>query len=268
MSNNTYLLIEIARNALTYIIWNSNKEYNNSLIEKDSLFLPNYEDDFELFYNTLLKKISLVMKNKQCNSSNTRVYWRNNVNLENEELKKIIKDKLYIAIGINTNFLNVDLEEFYNNNQNNGYNDNIICGVAKREFRKVVICGSFRKHLNSVKEVYQYCVNNGIEVLSPQNVWLKEIYKNNFALFHGEHISNERETYLIENKHTNSIKEADAIIVCNPNGYIGSRTLYEIGYADSLGKRIIFLHNEQSEFDICFPRDYGLLGFTPKGEEQ
>ena len=56
-------------------------------------------------------------------------------------------------------------------------------------------------------------------------------------------------------------KKADAIIVCNPDGYIGTRTLYEIGYADSQNKRIIFLYNEYQDFDICFPRDYGLLGF-------
>ena len=61
-----------------------------------------------------------------------------------------------------------------------------------------------------------------------------DIFDDNFVLFHGERIENERETYWIENKHTNSIENADAVLICNSNGYFGDTTIYEIGYAMAL----------------------------------
>ena len=85
--------------------------------------------------------------------------------------------------------------------------NSIICGIAQQELRSVVLCGSFRKYLTKVNEVYQFCVENGIEVLSPRNLHLKDMFNDNFALFHGEYITEERETYLIESKHTDAIKK-------------------------------------------------------------
>lgn len=42
-------------------------------------------------------------------------------------------------------------------------------------------------------------------------------------------------------EHFAKIKEADALLVVNPGGYIGSAVKIEIGYAKALNKKIIFL---------------------------
>lgn len=72
-------------------------------------------------------------------------------------------------------------------------------------------------------------------------------------------IENERETYWIENKHTNSIENADAVLICNSNGYFGDTTIYEIGYAMACNKMIVLMDFGKTDFDMNFPRNYGLL---------
>ena len=109
--------------------------------------------------------------------------------------------------------------------------------------------------------MYNYCRKKDIEVLSPQNLQYNGVFNENFVLFHGEKIVNERETYWIEHKHTKAIYDADAVIICNSEGYIGPTTIYEIGFAQALGKRVVFVDENCGEFDIYFPRDTGLLGF-------
>ena len=42
-----------------------------------------------------------------------------------------------------------------------------------------------------------------------------------------------------------SIDNCDALIVCSKDGYVGASALIEIGYAQALGKRVIF--TEQAE---------------------
>lgn len=255
--NKEYLLIEILVGKIIYTVHNKNTKLN---AEKHIVTLPEMMDETELFSRSIQGKISFIMNKENHTSSSTRVYLRSEVFRTNIEKRKALRNHIYIKTGLNLVLLTEEMESFYYTNQSN--NDmSLIEGISIKEFGKVVLCGSFRKYLDKVKEAYDYCAKNGVEVLSPKNLILKDMYNDNFALFHGEHISNERETYLIESKHTDAIKDADAIIVCNPDGYIGTRTLYEIGYADALGKRIVFLYKEAEEFDICFPRDYGLIGF-------
>jgi len=259
--NNSYLLIEILGNIVFYVIRYKDINMQSILTQKKVSYLPDSNNDFEKYNKALLECIKQIMKDNDYTGSRTRVYLRSKLDDYGADKRRRLRDNLYIAAGVNLNLLSFEQEQFYRNNQPDTNDNSIICGIAQQELRSVVLCGSFRKYLTKVNEVYQFCVENGIEVLSPRNLRLKDMFNDNFALFHGEHITEERETYLIESKHTDAIKKADAIIVCNPDGYIGSRTLYEIGYADSQNKRIIFLYNEYQDFDICFPRDYGLLGF-------
>ena len=259
--NNSYLMIEILGNIVFYVVRYKDINIQNLLKQKKVSYFSDSNNDFEKYYEALVECIKQIMEDNDHPGSRTRVYLRTDWNDFGADKRKRLRDNLYIATGVNLNFLSFEQEQFYKNNQRDTSDNSIICGIAQQELRSVVLCGSFRKYLAKVREVYQFCVENGIEVLSPQNLHLKDMFNDNFALFHGEYITEERETYLIESKHTDAIKKADAIIVCNPDGYIGTRTLYEIGYADSQNKRIIFLYNEYQDFDICFPRDYGLLGF-------
>ena len=259
--NNSYLMIEILGNIVFYVVRYKDINIQNLLKQKKVSYFSDSNNDFEKYYEALVECIKQIMEDNDHPGSRTRVYLRTDWNDFGADKRKRLRDNLYIATGVNLNFLSFEQEQFYKNNQPDTSDNSIICGIAQQELRSVVLCGSFRKYLAKVREVYQFCVENGIEVLSPQNLHLKDMFNDNFALFHGEYITEKRETYLIESKHTDAIKKADAIIVCNPDGYIGTRTLYEIGYADSQNKRIIFLYNEYQDFDICFPRDYGLLGF-------
>lgn len=256
---NNYLLIEILNDIVYYVVRNQDINVESIIQKKQKCFLPVLNDAYEKYNDALSKCIKHIMEDNGYIASRTRVYLHSDYGIG---IGRQLRDDLYIALGVNLNLLSYDQEQFYKKNQPYTNDNSIICGIAKQELRSVVLCGSFRKYLTKVKEVYQFCIENDIEVLSPRNLHLENMFNNNFALFHGEHITEERETYLIENKHTNAIKKADAIVVCNPDGYIGSRTLYEIGYADSLNKKVIFLYNEDQEFDICFPRDYGLIGFN------
>lgn len=260
--NDSYLLIEILDNIIFYVVRHKELNIKNILDQKKTTHLSISGNEFREYSKVLLTNVKLIMQKHGYEASKTRVYLHCELkNCIDINKRRQLRDDFYIATGVNLNFLSYEQEEFYKKNQPFVDDNSVICGIAQQELRSVVLCGSFRKYLSKVNDVYRFCEENGIEVLSPKNLSLKDMFNDSFALFHGECITDERETYLIESKHTEAIKKADAIIVCNPDGYIGSRTLYEIGYADSQNKRIIFLYNECRDFDICFPRDYGLIGF-------
>ena len=63
----------------------------------------------------------------------------------------------------------------------------------------------------------------------------------------------------LERHHLNMINSCDALIVCASNGYVGASALIEIGYAQALGKRIIFTE-QPTEFMLqTLPAERGLL---------
>ena len=237
-------MIEILGNIVFYVVRYKDINIQNLLKQKKVSYFSDSNNDFEKYYEALVECIKQIMEDNDHPGSRTRVYLRTDWNDFGADKRKRLRDNLYIATGVNLNFLSFEQEQFYKNNQPDTSDNSIICGIAQQELRSVVLCGSFRKYLAKVREVYQFCVENGIEVLSPQNLHLKDMFNDNFALFHGEYITEERETYLIESKHTDAIKKADAIIVCNPDGYIGTRTLYE--------NYLVFINtNDFTEIMIC-----------------
>ena len=207
----------------------------------------------------LILTISKIIRGNNISPLHTRVYWSVQFDLDPHTALTIRKN-FYMELGVNLNIVPLSTRNLYLI-RSNALTDSILYGVCKKEFQRVVICGSFRKHLGLVKDVYNYCRNKDIEVLSPQNLQYDSVFNESFVLFHGEKIVNERETYWIEHKHTKAIYDADAVIICNSEGYIGPTTIYEIGFAQALGKRIVFVDENCGEFDIYFPRDTGLLGF-------
>lgn len=47
--------------------------------------------------------------------------------------------------------------------------------------------------------------------------------------------------------HFNRINKADVVFIINPDGYIGSSTTLELGYAVALGKLVIAMQPDESE---------------------
>jgi hypothetical protein len=131
---------------------------------------------------------------------------------------------------------------------------NLIDGLSSKEYRYVTISGSFRKHLNNIVSIKNILTNSGVTVLSPRFVDPKNP-KEEFIIFTGEEGSLPLE---LERYHLNCINKSDALIVVCPEGYVGASALMEIGYAHSLGKRIIFTEEPQEFILKTLPCEIGL----------
>ena len=121
------------------------------------------------------------------------------------------------------------------------YLEHLIFENPRHVFKSVVICGSFRKHIDKIDQVKRQLESNGVRVLAP----VSTVPVNpgaNFVFFEGEETTSPLE---LENLFLDRIRECDAVIVCCPGGYVGTSASTEIGFARCLGKRIIF--TEQPE---------------------
>lgn len=131
---------------------------------------------------------------------------------------------------------------------------NLIHGVARQELRQVTISGSFRKHLIQILKIKKQLENAGILVLSPRFMEPKNPDEE-FVVFNGEEGVSPLQ---LERYHLNSITKSDALIICNPQGYVGASALIEIGYAHALGKRVIFTEKPQEFMLNTLPAEVGL----------
>lgn len=131
---------------------------------------------------------------------------------------------------------------------------NLINGVIRQEFRYVTLSGSFRKHLDYILKIKKELETSGVKVLSPRFIEPKNPGEE-FVIFSGEEGLSPLE---LERYHLNSIINSDALIVCDPDGYVGASALLEIGFAQSLGKRIIFTEKPQEFILNNLPAEFGL----------
>ena len=132
-------------------------------------------------------------------------------------------------------------------------------GVVCQEFRKVVICGSFQQYLQDIDKVMVKLQRHNISVLSP---WTTKIVPESsgtdFILLEGqEPLKNKRDAWRHKYEHMNKFRQADAVIVCNPDGLIGQGTMFEFGFMVAFSKRIICI-KEPKELSITFPYEIGL----------
>lgn len=133
-------------------------------------------------------------------------------------------------------------------------NSNLIDGVSRQEFRHVTISGSFRKHLDYILKIKSDLEKNCVKVLSPRFI-APQNPGEEFVVFNGE----EGQSPLnLERHHLDSISKSDALIVCNPDGYVDASSLIEIGYASSIGKRIIFTEEPEEFMLKTLPHEVGL----------
>lgn len=131
---------------------------------------------------------------------------------------------------------------------------NLINGVIRQEFRHVTLSGSFRKHLDYILKIKKELEARGVKVLSPRFVEPKNPGEE-FVVFSGEENLSPLE---LERYHLNSIVDSDALIICDPEGYVGASALLEIGFAQALGKRIVFIEKPQEFILNNLPAEFSL----------
>lgn len=133
-------------------------------------------------------------------------------------------------------------------------NSNIINGVVRQEFRYVTISGSFRKHLDYILDIKGTLEDQGTKVLSPRFTEPKNPGEK-FVVFTGEEGLSPLE---LERHHLSSISKSDALIVCDPEGYVGASALIEIGFANAIGKKVVFVEKPEEFMLNTLPAEIGL----------
>lgn len=133
-------------------------------------------------------------------------------------------------------------------------NSNLIHGAVKQEFRNITISGSFRKHLDYILNVKNNLESKGTQVLSPRFSKPRNPGES-FVIFAGEEQFSPLE---LERYHLQCLTQSDALVVCNPNGYVGASTFIEIGCAHTLDKRIIFTERPKEFMLQTLPAEVGL----------
>ncbi|HOA47783.1 MAG TPA: hypothetical protein PK723_05275 [Candidatus Pacearchaeota archaeon] len=133
-------------------------------------------------------------------------------------------------------------------------NSNLINGVVRQEFRYVTISGSFRKHLDYILDIKGTLEDQGTKVLSPRFTEPKNPGEK-FVVFTGEEGLSPLE---LERHHLSSISKSDALIVCDPEGYVGASALIEIGFANAIGKKVVFVEKPEEFMLNTLPAEIGL----------
>lgn len=134
---------------------------------------------------------------------------------------------------------------------------NLIDGVNVREARKVVLCGSFNRHLPQIAALATELRENGMVVLSPRDTRVVGAH-DGFVLFEGDRLINNC-TWSVESVHLRAMDESDLVLICNFDDYVGTKTALEIGYAHRSGKKIVFLQDGATVSDFDLPSEVGLL---------
>ena len=133
-------------------------------------------------------------------------------------------------------------------------NSNIVNGITRQELRYVTISGSFRKHLDYILKIKKKLEKCGAEVLSPRFTEPKNPGEK-FVVFAREEGLSPLE---LERHHLDSISKSDALIVCDPKGYVGASALLDIGLANAIGKRVIFVEKPEEFMLNTLPAEIGL----------
>ena len=235
----------------------------NTMLEPLKHEYVNFEELFVT--NVLLEKIdSFLERLGQCretfNNEHIRLYATGIFQEFSQSNQEQLITHIYVNHGLYFNITQPDLEEFYKDKSNAVFGSaNIVQGLTLQEFRCVVICGSFQQHLEPIGQVMAILQKRNITVLSPWTTKIvPETLGTDFILLEGqEPLKNKRDAWKHKLIHMNKFRQADAIIVCNPDGYIGRGTMFEFGFMVAISKRIIFTERPV-DLSIPFPYEVGL----------
>lgn len=214
--------------------------------------------------NSLLKKLDsffeeLTNRVDNINNERIRLYAVGIFQKLKESEKNEIIVHIFVHYGLCFNIINNHLEKFYLQNSIKKLgNQNMMQGLICQEFEKVVVCGSFQQHLKEISNIVKNLQNQGVQVLSPWTTKVvPESLGTDFILLEGQKLINKRDAWRHKFEHMKKFKEADAIIVCNPDGIIGQGTMFEFGFMVAFSKRIIFT-NSPKNLSIPFPYEIGM----------
>jgi NTP pyrophosphatase (non-canonical NTP hydrolase) len=98
----------------------------------------------------------------------------------------------------------------------------------------IVISGSFRKHYEAICKAIGEFEGIGIDVLSPRHSRVVNP-GDAFALLEADETAC---VETLEREHLDSICQADALYLSNPEGYVGLSSAMELGWALALGKAV------------------------------
>ncbi|MGY3676623.1 nucleoside 2-deoxyribosyltransferase [Streptomyces sp. TE33382] len=169
-------------------------------------------------------------------------------------------NSVYVDTGLYFNIVGPELEQFYlETGMAACGSDDMLEGLIRREFRNAVVCGSFQQSLGHIEETIALLRESGTVVLSPRSTRIKpETAGTDFILFDYQHpLKNERDTWRHKYVHMDAFRQADAVVVCNPGGRVGSGTIFEFGFMSALSKRVIFTQ-EPLGVSVLFPCEVGL----------
>lgn len=123
-----------------------------------------------------------------------------------EKSKSALINKVFIETdGLKINIIPLNLED-------------LIFKDFAYVFRTVVICGSFRKHIDDIDSLKRLLESKGVSVLAP--VSTKPVNPGaDFVFFEGEETTPPLE---LETLFLDKLRECDAVIVCCPEGYVGT----------------------------------------------
>ena len=94
----------------------------------------------------------------------------------------------------------------------------------------VSIIGSYNKHLSNMKKLMIECKKHDLEVLIPKYA-VKKFSRHRFVFLKGENGTPKE----LQEKNFRFIEQSSFVLVANQEGYIGSSTAMEIGYAIAKG---------------------------------
>ncbi|MFD8316234.1 nucleoside 2-deoxyribosyltransferase [Kitasatospora purpeofusca] len=169
-------------------------------------------------------------------------------------------NSVYVDTGLFFNIVAPDLERFYwDTALAAGGSDEMVDGLVRRELRTAVVCGSFQQSLGPIEATIARLRESDTEVLSPRSTRIKpETEGTDFILFdYQDELKNHRDTWRHKYLHMDAFRRADAVVVCNPGGRVGSGTVFELGFMSALGKRVIFTEEPQG-VSVSFPCEVGL----------
>ncbi|MFE6939716.1 nucleoside 2-deoxyribosyltransferase [Streptomyces chartreusis] len=202
-----------------------------------------------------LKEYTEVVDNKSTRVHATGVFQQ----LPQPEAAALV-NSVYVDTGLYFNVVGPELERFYlDTGMSACGSDDMVDGLIRREFRTAVVCGSFQQSLGPIEDTIAELRGTGTEVLSPRSTRIKpETAGTDFILFdYQDLLKNHRDTWRHKYVHMDAFRQADAVIVCNPGGRVGSGTVFELGFMSALGKRVIFTE-EPLGVSVSFPCEVGL----------
>ncbi|MET9083604.1 nucleoside 2-deoxyribosyltransferase [Streptomyces sp. NPDC004237] len=202
-----------------------------------------------------LKEFAEVVDNKSTRVHATGVFQQ----LPQPEAAALV-NSVYVDTGLYFNVVGPELERFYlDTGMSACGSDDMVDGLIRREFRTAVVCGSFQQSLGPIEGTIAQLRENGTEVLSPRSTRIKpETAGTDFILFdYQDLLKNHRDTWRHKYVHMDAFRQADAVIVCNPGGRVGSGTVFELGFMSALGKRVIFTEDPLG-VSVSFPCEVGL----------